>query len=198
MVRAARWAREHGKPYFGICLRMQIMVIEHARNVLGWTNAHSTEFDPDTACPVIGLLEDQVDVRNYGGTMRLGKSESVLKEASLIKQVYGSERIWERHRHRYEFSNTYRTDIEKRGISISGLTPDGSIVESCEWPGHPWGLGVQFHPEFKSKPTAASPIFKGFIGACVASADRRAGESREAAPKRSARQEAGEGHGLRS
>ena len=198
MVRAARWAREHGKPYFGICLGMQIMVIEHARDVLGWANAHSTEFDPDTACPVIGLLEDQVDVRNYGGTMRLGKSESVLKEASLIRQVYGSERIWERHRHRYEFSNTYRTDIEKSGLSISGLTPDGSLVESCEWPGHPWGLGVQFHPEFKSKPTAASPIFKGFIGACVASAERRAGESRDAVPKRVAKQEAGEGHGLRS
>ncbi len=198
MVRAARWARENGKPYFGICLGMQIMVIEHARDVLGWANAHSTEFDPDTACPVVGLLEDQVDVRNYGGTMRLGKSESVLKEGSLIREVYGSEHIWERHRHRYEFSNSYRADIEKSGLRISGLTPDDSLVESCEWPDHPWGLGVQFHPEFKSRPTASSPIFKGFIGACVASAQRREAQTRGAGGKSGAAPEAGEEHGARS
>ena len=157
-------------PYFGICLGMQIMVIEHARNVLGWANAHSTEFDPDTTCAVIGLLEDQVDVRNYGGTMRLGKSESVLKEGSLIREVYGSEKILERHRHRYEFSNVYRGDIERSGLRISGLTPDGGLVEACEWPNHPWGIGVQFHPEFKSRPIAPAPLFKGFIGACVKAA----------------------------
>ncbi|HUX37800.1 MAG TPA: CTP synthase [Rectinemataceae bacterium] len=198
MVRAARWARENGKPYFGICLGMQIMVIEHARDVLGWANAHSTEFDPDTACPVVGLLEDQVDVRNYGGTMRLGKSESVLREGSLIREVYGSEHIWERHRHRYEFSNSYRGEIEKSGLRISGLTPDGSLVESCEWPGHPWGLGVQFHPEFKSRPTASSPIFKGFIGACVASAQRREAQARGSGSKGGAAPDAGEEHGARS
>jgi CTP synthase len=170
MVRAARWARENKVPYFGICLGMQIMVIEHARNILGWANAHSTEFDPDTSCAVIGLLEDQVDVRNYGGTMRLGKSESVLKEGSLIREVYGSEKILERHRHRYEFSNVYRADIEKSGLRISGLTPDGGLVEACEWPNHPWGIGVQFHPEFKSRPIAPAPLFKGFVGACVKAA----------------------------
>ena len=136
-------------------------------------------------------------MRNYGGTMRLGKSESILKEASLIRQVYGAEHIWERHRHRYEFSNTYRADIENSGLSISGLTPDGSLVESCEWPGHPWGLGVQFHPEFKSRPTAPSPIFKGFIGACVASAERRGEGMRNADAKRPTKQEPGEGHGTR-
>jgi len=193
MVRAAHWAREHDKPYFGICLGMQIMVIEHARDVLGWSDAHSTEFDPDTTCPVVGLLEDQVDVRNYGGTMRLGKSESLLGEGSLIHDVYGTERIWERHRHRYEFSNTYRADIEKSGLRISGLTPDGSLVESCEWPGHLWGLGVQFHPEFKSKPTAASPIFKGFVGACVIAAQRREAEAKGAGAAPAAR--VGEAHG---
>ncbi|MFZ4616431.1 MAG: CTP synthase [Rectinemataceae bacterium] len=209
MVRAARWAREHGKPYFGICLGMQIMVIEHARTVLGWAKAHSTEFDPDTACPVVGLLEDQVDVRNYGGTMRLGKSESVLKEGSLIREVYGAEHIWERHRHRYEFNNTYRADFEKSGLGISGLTPDGGLVESCEWPGHPWGLGVQFHPEFKSRPTQASPIFKGFIGACVIAnggksvpggAEARPGSTdpREAKAKAKAKAKAGEGHAHRA
>jgi CTP synthase len=175
MVKAARWARENRKPYFGICLGMQIMVIEHARTVLGWENAHSTEFDPDTTCPVIGLLEDQVDVRNYGGTMRLGKSESVLKEGSLIREVYGIDHIWERHRHRYEVSNSYRPEIEKGGLSISGLTPDGSLVEACEWPGHPWGIGVQFHPEFKSRPISPAPLFRGFIGACVQAASARAG-----------------------
>ena len=196
MVRAARWAREHGKPYFGICLGMQIMVIEHARNVLGWAEAHSTEFEPETSCPVVGLLEDQVDVRNYGGTMRLGKSESILRPGSLIHEVYGSESIWERHRHRYEFSNTYRADIEKSGLKISGLTPDESLVESCEWPGHPWGLGVQFHPEFKSRPTSASPIFKGFIGACVAAAQRREKSGAKAQGGQAA--SVGEGHGARS
>ncbi|MEI6874257.1 MAG: CTP synthase [Spirochaetota bacterium] len=183
MVRAARWAREKKLPYFGICLGMQIMVIEHARNVLGWANAHSSEFDPDTTCAVVGLLEDQVDVRNYGGTMRLGRSESVLKEGSLIREVYGSEKILERHRHRYEFSNAYRAEIEKSGLRISGVTPDGGLVEACEWPGHPWGLGVQFHPEFKSRPTSPAPLFKGFIGACVKAANAAKGEG------------PGEGHG---
>ncbi|MBL8967229.1 MAG: CTP synthase [Spirochaetaceae bacterium] len=168
MVRAARWAREKGKPYFGICLGMQIMVIEAARNLLGWADAHSAEFNPDSPHPVVGLLEDQVDVKNYGGTMRLGKSDSVLKEGSLIRAVYGAERVSERHRHRYEFSNAYRAEIEKAGLSISALTPDGGLVEACEWPGHPWALGVQFHPEFKSRPVAAAPIFKSFVAACVA------------------------------
>ncbi len=167
MVRAARYARETGKPYFGICLGMQIMVIEAARNLLGWSDAHSTEFDRDTPHPVVGLLEDQVDVKNYGGTMRLGKSDSVLKEGTLIRRIYGAERISERHRHRYEFANAYRAEIEAAGLRVAALTPDGGLVEACEWPGHPWGLGVQFHPEFKSRPVAAAPLFASFVAACV-------------------------------
>ncbi|MDP2815974.1 MAG: CTP synthase [Rectinemataceae bacterium] len=168
MVRAARWAREHRVPYFGICLGMQIMVIDYARNVLGWADAHSTEFDQDTKHPVVGLLEDQVDVKAYGGTMRLGASESILKEGSRIHEVYGSETISERHRHRYEFSNVYRSELAKAGLQISGTTSDGSLVESVEWKDHPWAIGVQFHPEFKSRPVLAHPLFSGFVGACIA------------------------------
>jgi CTP synthase len=168
MVKAARYAREQGLPYFGICLGLQIMVIEWARDVLEWIDADSTEFNPDSPHSVVSLLEDQVDVKSYGGTQRLGKSESILKEGTLIRKIYGSESIWERHRHRYEVSNAYRADLERTGLSISALTPDGSLVEAVEWPNHPWGLGVQCHPEFKSRPISPAPLFKGFIGACVA------------------------------
>ncbi|MCX7025055.1 MAG: gamma-glutamyl-gamma-aminobutyrate hydrolase family protein [Spirochaetes bacterium] len=168
MVRAARWARENRMPYFGICLGMQILVIEYARTVLGWADANSSEFDQETAHPVVSLLEEQVDVRNYGGTMRLGRSESVLKEGTRVREAYGTASIHERHRHRYEFSNAFRADLEKAGLRISALTPDGGLVESCEWPDHPWGVGVQFHPEFKSRPVAPRPLFAKFIGACTA------------------------------
>jgi CTP synthase len=175
MVAAARWAREHKVPYFGICLGLQIMVIDTARNVLGWADADSTEFNQDSSHPVVSLLEEQVDVKNYGGTQRLGKSESVLKEGSLIRSIYGAERILERHRHRYEVSNAYRADLEKSGLNIAALTPDGSLVECMEWANHPWGLGVQFHPEFKSGPINPGPLFRSFIGACVAhGADKKA------------------------
>jgi CTP synthase len=168
MVKAARYARENKVPYFGICLGLQIMVIETARNVVGWADADSTEFNPDSAHAVVSLLEDQIDVKTYGGTQRLGKSESRLKEGSLIRKLYGAESIWERHRHRYEVSNAYRADLEKAGLRISALTPDDSLVEAVEWPDHPWGIGVQCHPEFKSRPTHPAPLFKSFIGACVA------------------------------
>ncbi len=168
MVAAARWARERKVPYFGICLGLQIMVIETSRNLLGWADADSSEFNPDSGHPVVSLLEEQVDVKSYGGTQRLGKSESVLKESSLIRSIYGSERILERHRHRYEVSNAYRAELEKAGLKIAALTPDGSLVECMEWAGHPWGLGVQFHPEFKSGPLNPGPLFRSFIGACLA------------------------------
>ena len=168
MVAAARWARERRVPYFGICLGLQIMVIETSRNLLGWADADSSEFNPDSSHPVVSLLEEQVDVKSYGGTQRLGKSESVLKEGSLIRSIYGSERILERHRHRYEVSNAYRAELEKAGLKIAALTPDGSLVECMEWAGHPWGLGVQFHPEFKSGPLSPGPLFRSFIGACLA------------------------------
>lgn len=165
MIRAAEWARTQKLPYFGICLGMQIMVIEWARDVLGWADADSSEFAQDTPHPVVSLLEEQIDVKNYGGTMRLGRSETSAREGTKILSAYGNKQIFERHRHRYEFSNKYRKEMEDSGLVIAALTPDGGLVESVEWPGHPWGVGVQFHPEFKSRPTAAHPLFKDFIKA---------------------------------
>ncbi len=167
MVAAARWAREHGLPYFGLCLGMQIMAIEWARDVLGWIDANSAEFAPDAAKAVVSLLEDQVDVKNYGGTMRLGSNDSVFKDGSKPALAYGSTRVSERHRHRYEFSNAFRGDFEASGLVIAGTTPDGELVECLEWPGHPWGVGVQYHPEFKSKPTAPHPLFTAFVSAAL-------------------------------
>jgi CTP synthase len=165
MVKASAWARTHKIPYFGICLGMQIMVIDWGRNVLGWEDADSTEFNQSTKHPVISLLDEQVDVKNYGGTMRLGKSASLVEPGTRLFASYQAETIFERHRHRYEFSNTYRTVMTGSGLRISALTPDRSLVEAVEWPDHPWGVGVQFHPEFKSKPIAASPLFRDFIAA---------------------------------
>ena len=173
MVIAARYAREHKLPYFGICLGMQIMVIEYARDVLGWTDAHSTEFSKSSKYPVVALLEEQIDVKAYGGTMRLGASESLTKADTAIRRAYGAEHIVERHRHRYEVANAFRKDLEKAGLVIAATTPDDSLVEACEWPNHPWGLGVQFHPEFKSRPTKAHPIFRAFITECAAMAKVR-------------------------
>jgi CTP synthase len=165
MVRAAAWARNNKIPYFGICLGMQIMVIDWGRNVLGWEDADSTEFNQDTKHPVVSLLEEQIDVKNYGGTMRLGKSVSVAEPGSKFLEAYKESSVSERHRHRYEFSNKYREEMTGTGLKIGAYTPDKSLVECVEWPDHPWGLGVQFHPEFKSKPTAASPLFRDFIAA---------------------------------
>ncbi|MDR1636075.1 MAG: CTP synthase [Treponema sp.] len=165
MVKASAWARDNKIPYFGICLGMQVMMIDWGRNMLGWEDADSGEFNPDTKHPVVSLLEDQVDIKNYGGTMRLGQWEARAEEDSLILAAYGERFIWERHRHRYEFSNRYRQEMAGSGLRIGALTPDGSLVECVEWPDHPWGLGVQFHPEFKSRPTAASPLFRDFIAA---------------------------------
>jgi CTP synthase len=146
------------------------MVIDWARNVLAWEDADSTEFNPDTKHPVISLMEEQVDIKNYGATMRLGKWESAAEPGSHILEAYKERVIWERHRHRYEFSNNYRKDMTESGLRLTAFTPDGSLVECAEWPNdgvhkHPWGLGVQFHPEFKSKPTAASPLFRNFVAA---------------------------------
>ncbi|MDR2952146.1 MAG: CTP synthase [Treponema sp.] len=165
MVKAAAWARTNNVPYFGICLGMHIMIIDWSRNVMNWSDADSTEFSQNSKYPVVSLLEEQIDVQNYGGTMRLGASESVAQEGTHIFAAYGEARIWERHRHRYEFSNQYRKEISESGLKIAALTPDGNLVECVEWPDHPWGLGVQFHPEFKSKPTAAGPLFRDFIAA---------------------------------
>ncbi|MDR2480740.1 MAG: CTP synthase [Spirochaetaceae bacterium] len=165
MIKAAAWARQNNVPYFGICLGMQIMVIEWARNILKWEDADSTEFTENTKHPVISLLEEQIDVTNLGGTMRLGRSESIPHEGSKIFTAYKEKNIWERHRHRYEFANKYRAEMTNSGLIIGATTADGALVESVEWPDHPWGVGVQFHPEFKSKPTAAHPLFCAFIAA---------------------------------
>ena len=168
MVKAAAWAREYKKPYLGICLGMHIMVIDWARNVLKWNDADSTEFTPDTKHPVISLLEEQVNVKNYGGTMRLGSSETVCEEGSHIFAAYGEKRIFERHRHRYEFSNQYREQMTGNGLKLTAFNSDSVLVECTEWPqtgerSHPWGVAVQFHPEYKSKPMSASPLFREFI-----------------------------------
>jgi CTP synthase len=173
MIQAANYARKNGLPYFGICLGMQIMVIEYARNVAHMPDAHSSEFSTTTKHPVISLLEEQIDVKAYGGTMRLGASESKTREGSAMRGAYGTESIFERHRHRYEVSNAYKDALEAAGLIVAATTPDGCLVEACEWPNHPWGLGVQFHPEFKSRPTKAHPLFAAFIAA-----SRRYAESR--------------------
>jgi CTP synthase len=165
MVRAAAWARTRKLPFFGICLGMQIMVIDWARNVLGWEDADSTEFNQDAKRPVVSLLEDQVDVKNYGGTMRLGEWKSLPEPDSRFYEAYKTKTVSERHRHRYEFANTFRREMLDSGLLLTGFTEDRSLVEAIEWPDHPWGLGVQFHPEFKSKPTAASPLFRDFVAA---------------------------------
>jgi CTP synthase len=165
MIKAAAWARTRKTPYFGICLGMQIMVIDWGRHVLGWPDANSTEFSKKTPHPVIDLLEEQVDVKEYGGTMRLGKWESLAEPDTRLFAAYGEARIFERHRHRYEFANQYRPEMLESGLRISGLTPDRTLVEAVEWPDHPWGVGVQFHPEFKSKPTGANPLFRNFVAA---------------------------------
>jgi len=170
MVKAARWARVNMVPYFGICLGLQIMVIEWARNVLNWQDADSTEFNEGTRHPVISLLAEQIDVKTMGATMRLGKSETLALKGSKVFEAYGERRIFERHRHRYEFSNKYRVEMTGSGLILGALTTDSSLVESVEWPDHPWGVGVQFHPEFKSKPISAHPLFCAFVSAVKAGA----------------------------
>ena len=170
MICAARYAREHRIPYFGICLGMQIMVIEYARTVLGFHDANSTEFHPETKHPVDSLLEEQIDVKNYGGTMRLGTSDSHLLAGTRIREIYGKPVIQERHRHRYEVSNRFRQQLTEAGLEVAAVTPDHSLVESVHWPDARWGIGVQFHPEFKSKPTSAHPLFESFIAASIAHA----------------------------
>ena len=167
MIAAARYARESGLPYFGICLGMQIAVIEFARHVLGWADAHSTEMAPQTTHPVIDLMPDQVGVSSKGGTMRLGQYPCVLAADSRTRALYGQSEISERHRHRYEFNNDFRNRITAAGLLPVGTSPDGRLVEIVENPAHPWFVGVQFHPEFKSRPDRPHPLFKGFVAAAL-------------------------------
>ncbi len=166
-VDSIRYARERGMPFFGICLGMQCAAIEFARNVVGLAGAHSTEFNKDAAHPVICLLDEQRSIIDKGGTMRLGSQPAVLQPGSHSANCYRSELVHERHRHRYEFNNVYRQQFAAHGMSFAGQSPDGGLVEIIELPDHPWFLAVQFHPEFKSKPTSAHPLFTGFIAAAV-------------------------------
>jgi len=172
-IRAVQFARENKVPYFGICLGMQIAVIEFARHVIGRSGAHSTEFDAETPFPVVDLMEDQRAVTHKGGSMRLGAYPCVLKKGSLAQKVYGSETISERHRHRFEVNNAYRAELESKGLVLSGLSPDKQLVEMSEISGHPWFLACQFHPEYKSRPLAPHPIFIAFVAAAIAQAQRQ-------------------------
>ncbi len=167
MIAAANYARTNGVPYFGICLGMQIAVIEFARHACGLTGAHSTEFDPYSPYPVVALMPDQINVTAKGGTMRLGKYPCMLSQGSRSRALYGVEAISERHRHRYEFNNSYRQALTEKGLQLSGLSPDGRLVEIVEIPEHPWYVGCQFHPEFKSRPDRPHPLFYGFIEASL-------------------------------
>ncbi|MSR02117.1 MAG: CTP synthase [Gemmatimonadetes bacterium] len=164
MVEAVRWARENRLPYFGICLGLQIAIIEFARNVCG-LNANSTEFEPDCEVPVISLLASQRSVSDMGGTMRLGAYPARLRAGSLAAAAYGATEISERHRHRWEVSNAYRDVLAEHGMRLSGQSPDGGLIEIIELPASPWHLGCQFHPELKSRPTRPHPLFASFIAA---------------------------------
>lgn len=164
MVNTAKYCRTHNVPYFGICLGMQIVCIEYARNVLGFADANSTEMEPETTHPVIDLMPDQ-NGKILGGTLRLGKFECSVAPETKTAQAYGSKTIWERHRHRYEFNNVYREDFKKGGLIIAGVNPERDLVEIVEVPGHQWMVGVQFHPEFKSRPNKAGPLFREFVKA---------------------------------
>jgi CTP synthase len=173
MLHAIRFAREYKAPYFGICLGMQTMVIEFARNVCGIKDADSTEFDPATPNRVIYKLRELKGVDELGGTMRLGAYPCRLAEGSFARAAYGGAEISERHRHRYEFNREFEDVLTRHGLRLTGHTPDGVYVEICELEEHPWFLGCQFHPEFKSKPLEPHPLFKSYIGACYENRQRR-------------------------
>ncbi|HEX6862596.1 MAG TPA: CTP synthase [Thermoanaerobaculia bacterium] len=173
-IRAIRYAREHRVPFFGICLGMQCMVIEYARNVCGIKDATSSEFDPQTEHAIIYKLRDLLGVEEMGGTMRLGAYPCKLQEGTLARKIYGgAAEISERHRHRYEVNQKYLNNLKEHGLVISGLSPDGKFVEMVELTDHPWFLGCQFHPEYKSKPTEPHPLFVSYIAAALAEQQRR-------------------------
>lgn len=167
-INACRYARTHGVPYLGICLGMQIAIIEFARDVLGMADANSAEIDPSTTHPVIDILPEQKDVTDMGGTMRLGQYPCTLNPESKAYSLYGASMIYERHRHRYEVNNDYRPDLLNGGMIFAGTSPDNHIVEMVEIPDHPWFVAGQFHPEFKSRPNRPHPLFRGFVTAAAA------------------------------
>lgn len=166
-IKACEYARTHNVPYLGICLGMQIAIIEFARNVLGLKDANSAEIDPETPYPVIDILPEQKDVTDMGGTMRLGQYPCSLNPESKAYELYGASMIYERHRHRYEVNNDYRTDLLKGDMIFAGTSPDNHIVEMVEIPSHPWFVAGQFHPEFKSRPNKPHPLFRGFVTASL-------------------------------
>jgi len=174
-IMAARWAREHKVPYLGLCLGMQVMCIDFARGVLGYEDAHSTEFEAGTSAPVIDLLPDQRSIEDLGGTMRLGLYPCVLVEGTVTQQAYGKTYVEERHRHRFEFNNAYREAFAQAGMRFSGLSPDRRLVEIVELADHPFMIGSQFHPEFGSRPNAPHPLFLAFVGAALAHRKRDTG-----------------------
>ncbi|HIU69039.1 MAG TPA: CTP synthase [Candidatus Scubalenecus merdavium] len=176
-IKAVHYARTNGVPYLGICLGMQVAIIEFARNVLGFADANSAEIDPATTHPVIDILPEQKDVQEMGGTMRLGQYPCVLNPESKSFALYQSSMIYERHRHRYEVNNDYRDDLAKNGMLLAGTSPDNHIVEMVELPDHPWFVAAQFHPEFKSRPNKPHPLFRGFV---TAAAERHAKKEKEA------------------
>ncbi|EOS73546.1 MAG: CTP synthase [Lachnospiraceae bacterium] len=164
---AINYARTHKIPFLGLCLGMQLSIVEFARNQIGYKDANSIELDPDTSHPVIALMSDQNDVENIGGTLRLGSYPCILDKSSIAYKLYGEEMIYERHRHRYEVNNDYRCVLTKHGMKLSGLSPDGKVVEMCELPDHPFFVATQGHPELKSRPNRPHPLFKGFVKASL-------------------------------
>ena len=166
-IEAIRYVRQQNIPFFGICLGMQMAVIEFSRHVLGLNKANSSEMDPDTPHPVIDLMESQKQIENKGGTMRLGSWSCKLLDESIVKQAYKKEIIQERHRHRYEFNNSYKSQIENKGMIATGLNPDTNLVEVIEIPNHPWFVGVQYHPEYKSTVANPHPLFTAFVKAAL-------------------------------
>ena len=172
-ITAVRYAREHNVPFLGICFGMQMAVIEFARNICGLERANSSEVDAHTPHPVIDLMTAQRGLTQKGGTMRLGAYPCALAEGSLARKVYNRQKVSERHRHRYEFNNVYRDQLEKAGLVCSGTSPDGNLVEMIELPDHPWFIGSQFHPEFRSRPMECHPLFKGFVRAALTERARR-------------------------
>ena len=171
-IDAIRFARENKLPFFGICLGMQMAVVEFARNVCGIEDAYSAEFREEAKNPIIHIMEGQKTIARKGGTMRLGSYPCVLTEGSQARRIYGQQKINERHRHRYEFNNAYREVLQKAGLVISGIYPEGDLVEVVEIADHPWFLGCQYHPEFRSRPMQPHPLFESFVGACL----KRGGE----------------------
>ena len=176
-IEAIKYARTHNVPFLGLCLGMQLSIVEFARDVIGYNDAHSMELNPNTTHPVIHIMPDQIGIEDIGGTLRLGSYPCVLKEDSKAYALYGTKDINERHRHRYEVNNDYREVLEENGMMLSGLSPDGRIVEMIEIPSHPWFIATQAHPELKSRPNKPHPLFKGFVEASLKFSNTASGKT---------------------